>query len=123
MVISGYKVNTVLKCGWTPLMYAASSALPQIVKFLIDNGADPHSHKGIIETQNQETTTEFCMINCCFDEYNMNSVVLDIACNKDLEINEQMYYCEMVLSILYSLYFRNIHLAYILIKFIECVFA
>uniref|UniRef100_K1REN2 Ankyrin repeat, SAM and basic leucine zipper domain-containing protein 1 n=1 Tax=Magallana gigas TaxID=29159 RepID=K1REN2_MAGGI len=41
----GYKVNTVLKCGWTPLMYAASSALPQIVKFLIDNGADPHSHK------------------------------------------------------------------------------
>lgn len=41
----GYKVNTVLKCGWPPLMYAASSALPQIVKFLIDNGADPHSHK------------------------------------------------------------------------------
>ncbi|XP_062592000.1 ankyrin repeat, SAM and basic leucine zipper domain-containing protein 1-like isoform X1 [Saccostrea cucullata] len=41
----GYNVNTVLKCGWTPLMYAASSALPHVVKFLLDNGADPHSHK------------------------------------------------------------------------------
>nr|XP_022297029.1 ankyrin repeat, SAM and basic leucine zipper domain-containing protein 1-like [Crassostrea virginica] len=41
----GFNVNTVLKCGWTPLMYAVSSAFPQITKFLLDNGADPHGHK------------------------------------------------------------------------------
>ncbi|XP_048739519.1 ankyrin repeat, SAM and basic leucine zipper domain-containing protein 1-like [Ostrea edulis] len=41
----GYNVNTVLKCGWTPLMYAANFAFPQIVKSLLDNGADPHHHK------------------------------------------------------------------------------
>lgn len=70
MVIPGYKVNTVLKCGWTPLMYAASSALPQIVKFLIDNGADPHSHKGKTN-QNQKITkkTLCCLIDCCSGEY------------------------------------------------------
>lgn len=71
MEISGYKVNTVLKCGWTPLMYAASSALPQIVKFLIDNGADPHSHKG--KTKNSESKnhkkTLCCLIDCCPGEY------------------------------------------------------
>lgn len=62
MVIPGYKVNTVLKCGWTPLMYAASSALPQIVKFLIDNGADPHSHKGKTKTQNQKITKKHFVV-------------------------------------------------------------
>lgn len=71
MVIPGYKVNTVLKCGWTPLMYAASSALPQIVKFLIDNGADPHSHKG--KTKNSVSKnhkkTLCCLIDCCSGEY------------------------------------------------------
>ena len=45
-MIAGFNVNTVLKCGWTPLMYAVSSAFPQITKFLLDNGADPHGHKG-----------------------------------------------------------------------------
>lgn len=71
MVIPGYKVNTVLKCGWTPLMYAASSALPQIVKFLIDNGADPHSHKGKTKSQNKKITkkTLCCLIDCCSGEY------------------------------------------------------
>lgn len=62
MVIPGYKVNTVLKCGWTPLMYAASSALPQIVKFLIDNGADPHSHKGKTKSQNQKITKKHFVV-------------------------------------------------------------
>lgn len=72
MVIPGYKVNTVLKCGWTPLMYAASSALPQIVKFLIDNGADPHSHKGKTKPNLRikiSQKTLCCLIDCCSGEY------------------------------------------------------
>ena len=54
-MIAGFNVNTVLKCGWTPLMYAVSSAFPQITKFLLDNGADPHGHKG--KNINMETVT------------------------------------------------------------------
>ena len=54
-MIAGFNVNTVLKCGWTPLMYAVSSAFPQITKFLLDNGADPHGHKG--KNNSMETVT------------------------------------------------------------------
>lgn len=89
-VISGYKVNTVLKCGWTPLMYAASSALPQIVKFLIDNGADPHSHKGNQNSEPGNHKNSLVWLTAVKVNMNMNinSFVLDIANNEDSEIYE-----------------------------------
>lgn len=59
-MIAGFNVNTVLKCGWTPLMYAVSSAFPQITKFLLDNGADPHGHKG--KNISMETVTLFLFL-------------------------------------------------------------
>ncbi|XP_064605283.1 ankyrin repeat, SAM and basic leucine zipper domain-containing protein 1-like [Liolophura sinensis] len=41
----GLHVDTVLKCGWTPLMYAASSAHPEIVKVLLEKGAKANFHQ------------------------------------------------------------------------------
>ncbi|KAJ8302365.1 hypothetical protein KUTeg_021352 [Tegillarca granosa] len=40
----GCNVNTVLKGGWTALMYAASSAHPEIVSLLLEKGANPKCH-------------------------------------------------------------------------------
>lgn len=46
--LSGFDVNTVLKCGWTGLMYAANSANKQIVEFLVNKGANVKCHHGKI---------------------------------------------------------------------------
>ncbi|XP_052073142.1 ankyrin repeat, SAM and basic leucine zipper domain-containing protein 1-like isoform X1 [Mytilus californianus] len=43
-VANGFDVNTVLKCGWTGLMYAANSANKQIVEFLVNKGANVKCH-------------------------------------------------------------------------------
>ena len=75
-MIAGFNVNTVLKCGWTPLMYAVSSAFPQITKFLLDNGADPHGHKG--KNISMETVTlppfsaihqDYFLFHCCLQHH------------------------------------------------------
>ncbi|XP_070559476.1 ankyrin repeat, SAM and basic leucine zipper domain-containing protein 1-like [Ptychodera flava] len=41
----GFPVDSILKTGWTALMYAASFSNCDIVKFLLDRGADPNFHK------------------------------------------------------------------------------
>ena len=43
----GFDVNSVLKCGWTGLMYAANSANIQIVDFLLSKGSNVKSHYGM----------------------------------------------------------------------------
>ena len=45
-VYLGFKVDTVLQTGWTGLMYAASGANVEVVKLLLDRGADPKFSKG-----------------------------------------------------------------------------
>jgi len=41
LVDAGANVNVRDKKGWTPLMTAASNSLTQVVKFLLEEGADP----------------------------------------------------------------------------------
>ncbi|XP_053378244.1 ankyrin repeat, SAM and basic leucine zipper domain-containing protein 1-like [Mercenaria mercenaria] len=41
----GFKVDTELKSGWTGLMYAANNANSDIVKLLLDSGANPNFQK------------------------------------------------------------------------------
>ncbi|RWS30835.1 ankyrin repeat: SAM and basic leucine zipper domain-containing protein 1-like protein [Leptotrombidium deliense] len=38
----GFFVDTVLHSGWTPLMYAANKAQPEVVQYLLDNNANPN---------------------------------------------------------------------------------
>lgn len=42
------EVNIKLDSGWTPLMHACFHAQDKIVKFLLDKGADPNLHAGIM---------------------------------------------------------------------------
>ncbi|KAK3101327.1 hypothetical protein FSP39_002709 [Pinctada imbricata] len=41
----GFSPDTVLKCEWTPIMYAANNASPKITEYLIQKGANVNSHK------------------------------------------------------------------------------
>lgn len=43
----GFDVDSCLKGGWTPLMYACESGRSAIVRLLITNGANPNSQKGL----------------------------------------------------------------------------
>lgn len=42
----GFKVDSILKSGWTGLMYAASYANAEITRLLLENGANPNFRKG-----------------------------------------------------------------------------
>ncbi|KAI1278687.1 Ankyrin repeat, SAM and basic leucine zipper domain-containing protein 1 [Halotydeus destructor] len=42
---NGYPVDTLLKNGWTALMYSAGQAFPELVQFFLVNGADPNFHR------------------------------------------------------------------------------
>jgi len=44
---SGIDVNISFNTGWTALMYAAHSAVPETVDYLLHHGADPNAHKGL----------------------------------------------------------------------------
>ncbi|KFM69293.1 Ankyrin repeat, SAM and basic leucine zipper domain-containing protein 1, partial [Stegodyphus mimosarum] len=39
-------VDTILKAGWTGLMYACSAGHPEVVEFFLEKKADPNFHKG-----------------------------------------------------------------------------
>ncbi|KAF8783318.1 Ankyrin repeat like protein [Argiope bruennichi] len=41
----GICVDTILKAGWTSLMYACSSGQAEVVAYLLENKADPNYHK------------------------------------------------------------------------------
>ncbi len=43
LVASGEKVNEVDKWGWTPLVWAAYYGHPPLVKWLLEQGADPNA--------------------------------------------------------------------------------
>lgn len=45
-VITGIDADIQLKSGWTPLMLAASLALPDIVELLANKGANVNFQKG-----------------------------------------------------------------------------
>jgi len=45
---AGFAVDSVLKSGWTGLMYAVSNADVAIASLLLDLGANPNAHKGIL---------------------------------------------------------------------------
>jgi ankyrin repeat protein len=49
LIISGVAVDTILKSGWTGLMYASNCANKEMVKLLLENGADINFHKGMFE--------------------------------------------------------------------------
>lgn len=44
-LVKGRDVDSGFKTGWTALMYAANSALPDMVKCLLKHGANANSHK------------------------------------------------------------------------------
>lgn len=41
-----FEIDTILKSGWTSLMYAANSGQPEIVRYCLEKSADPNWHKG-----------------------------------------------------------------------------
>lgn len=41
-----YDINKFLYNGWTPLLYATSSAQLDVIKYLVNNKADVNKHKG-----------------------------------------------------------------------------
>lgn len=43
----GNDVNEFLFSGWSMLLYASSSVLPEVIEHLLKLGADPNLHKGI----------------------------------------------------------------------------
>src|SRR5207245_2796307 len=43
---SGFFIDTILKSGWTALMYASSCGHPHIVHYCLEKGADPNYHRG-----------------------------------------------------------------------------
>ncbi|GFT84791.1 ankyrin repeat, SAM and basic leucine zipper domain-containing protein 1 [Nephila pilipes] len=45
IISKGICVDTILKAGWTGLMYACSSGQVEIVSFLLEKKADPNYHK------------------------------------------------------------------------------
>jgi len=46
LIFTGFKVDSVLKSGWTGLLYAASYANAEVTSLLLDNGANPNFRKG-----------------------------------------------------------------------------
>ena len=44
--ISGLQVNEKLSSDWTAIMYASQYARVEIVRFLLDHGADPNYSVG-----------------------------------------------------------------------------
>lgn len=48
LFIIGFDVETRLKGGWTPLMYACENGSFSIVQLLITKGANCNSHKGTV---------------------------------------------------------------------------
>lgn len=43
---TGVAVDQVLKGGWTCLMFASSSGRPQVVEYILQQGANSNMHKG-----------------------------------------------------------------------------
>lgn len=45
----GRDVNEFFYTGWTMLLYASSAMVPEVIKHLLELGADPNIHKGKIK--------------------------------------------------------------------------
>ncbi|XP_012288717.1 ankyrin repeat, SAM and basic leucine zipper domain-containing protein 1 isoform X2 [Orussus abietinus] len=43
--VNGHDINDFLHTGWTPLLYASASVLPDAIEYLLTLGADPNRHK------------------------------------------------------------------------------
>ena len=50
----GFNVNTPLKGGWVALMYACNHANSDIVRLLLQHGANPNTHKGKQDKRNKD---------------------------------------------------------------------
>ncbi|KAK3585906.1 hypothetical protein CHS0354_038442 [Potamilus streckersoni] len=61
----GFKVDTVLKSGWSGLMYAANTGNADMVKLLLDKGANPNFH-----------TDKYSVLMSCCGSTSMNEVDL-----------------------------------------------
>ena len=46
LLLTGFDIECRLKGGWTPLMFACESGCNNIIQLLLNNGANPNSHKG-----------------------------------------------------------------------------
>jgi ankyrin repeat protein len=44
---NNFFIDTVLKAGWTSLMYASNNGHKDLVHYCLESGADPNYHKGI----------------------------------------------------------------------------
>ena len=53
----GFDVNSVLKGGWTALMYACEYGNQAIIQLLLERGANPNSHKGKCIPQHESYKT------------------------------------------------------------------
>lgn len=52
LLVTGVAVDEVLPSGWTALMYAGSAANCIVMKYLLDEGADPNFHCSEFDSQN-----------------------------------------------------------------------
>lgn len=47
LIESGFKIDTPLEAGWSALLHSCFLGNPDVVKFLLDSGADPNFHKNL----------------------------------------------------------------------------
>ncbi|KAK0084117.1 hypothetical protein PV325_007607 [Microctonus aethiopoides] len=62
----GRDVNTFFYTGWTMLLYASSAMMPEVIKYLLELGADPNIHKDgytplMAVCDSTKGTTEQCL--------------------------------------------------------------
>ena len=50
--VLGFDPNSVLSGGWTGLLYSCDHGHYDIIKLLLEKGANPNAHKGIILLRN-----------------------------------------------------------------------
>lgn len=87
IVLTGVAVDQVLKGGWTCLLFASSSGQPQVVDYVLQQGANPNMHKGewtqpqFLETNNYNTDMpNYLKSSLCF----LSTSVLDYEKCQDI---------------------------------------
>lgn len=83
----------MLRGGWTALMYACDSGSLNVIQLLLENGANPNAHKGII------IINHTCVIMTCINVLlilDMFSCLMALCCTKICE-EEQLASCAELL--------------------------